>query len=189
LIEFTPPGTTIVPKLIDPFTWNYIVENNLEASELRSMIALPLPNNKLSTPALAAMAATISPNLTAHEKCRSEECTPTKIDLISGNDCVESYPSLSLIFGGKNGFDPTDPSVQKSIEILLTKQTDLFSTECELKVKDPVSYKSISYVRVPKTSSDKSFQKSKEWLDVAIQILPHCQSHPLLLQRLRYCCM
>jgi hypothetical protein len=74
----------IVPKLIEPFTWNYIVENNLEASELRSMIALPLLNNKLSTPPLAATAATISPNLTVHEKRRSEECTPTKIDLISG---------------------------------------------------------------------------------------------------------
>jgi hypothetical protein len=28
----------------------------------------------------------------------------------------------------------------------------------------------VSYVRMPKTSSDRSFQNSKEWLDVAIKV-------------------
>jgi hypothetical protein len=56
------------------------------------------------------------------------------------------------------------------MEILLTELTDLFSTAYELKVKDPVSHKPISFVRVPKSLSDQSFQNSKEWLDVAIQI-------------------
>ncbi len=75
---------------------------------------------------------------------------------------VERYPSLSLIFGGKNGFNPTDLSVQKSMEILHTELTDLNSTENKLKVKDPVSHKPISHVRVPKTYSDQSpkIQKS-----------------------------
>ena len=82
---------------------------------------------------------------------------------------MERYPSLSLIFGGENGFDPTDPSVRKSMEILLTELTDLFSSAYELKVKDPVSHKPISYVRVPTSLSDQSFQNSKEWLDAAIQ--------------------
>ena len=83
---------------------------------------------------------------------------------------MERYPSLSLIFGGENGFDPTDPSVRKSMEILLTELTDLFSSAYELKVKDPVSHKPISYVRVPTSLSDQSFQNSKEWLDATIQI-------------------
>jgi hypothetical protein len=160
----------IIPKINRAIYSNYIVENNLEDSELRSMIPLPHPNKQLSTPPVAATAATISPNPMVYEKHRSEKFTPTKIDLIRGNDCVERYPSLSLIFGGKNGFDPTDPSVQKSMEILHTKLTDFFSTEYELKVEDPVSHEPISYVRISKTFSDQSFQNSKEWLDVAIQI-------------------
>jgi hypothetical protein len=89
-------------KLIEPFIWNYIVGNNLEDSELRSMIALPCPNNQLSTPPLAATIATISPNPTVHEMCRSEECTPTKIDLISGNDfCGEVSQSIFDIWWQK----------------------------------------------------------------------------------------
>jgi hypothetical protein len=46
---------------------------------------------------------------------------------------------------------------------------DLLSTTYGLNVSD-MSYKKISYVRVPRTSSDRSFQNSKEWVDTAIQI-------------------
>jgi hypothetical protein len=52
---------------------------------------------------------------------------------------------------------------------LLTELNNLLSTTYELNVS-AMSYKKISYVRVPRTSSDRSFQNSKEWVDTAIQI-------------------
>ena len=56
-----------------------------------------------------------------------------------------------------------------SMHSLLTELNDLLSTTYGLNVSD-MSYKKISYVRVPRTSSDRSFQNSKEWVDTAIQI-------------------
>jgi hypothetical protein len=73
--------------------------------------------------------------------------------------------------GENNGFDLTNPSVLKSMQALLTELTHIFSTEYELKMKDIAKVgHEISYVRVPRTSSNRSFQNSKEWLDAAIQI-------------------
>jgi hypothetical protein len=54
---------------------------------------------------------------------------------------------------------------------LLTELTHYLSTEYELKVKDIAKPGHvIHYVRVPTTSSNLSFNNSKEWLDAAIQI-------------------
>ncbi len=66
------------------------------------------------------------------------------------------YPHLSCALGGENGgFDMTNPSVLKSMQALLTELTHIFSTEYELKVKDIAKVgHEISYVRVPRTSSD-----------------------------------
>jgi hypothetical protein len=90
-------------------------------------------------------------------------------DSMDNFDMAKSYPHLARALGGEDGFDPTNPSVRRSMHCLLTELNDLLSTTYELNVSD-MSYKKISYVRVPRTSSDRSFQNSKEWVDTAIQI-------------------
>ena len=69
----------------------------------------------------------------------------------------------------QDGFDPTNPSVQKSMRSLLSELNDLLSTTYQLDVNG-LSNKRISYVRVPRTKSDRSFWNLKEWIDTAIQI-------------------
>ena len=59
--------------------------------------------------------------------------------------------------------------IQKYMRALLAELIDLLSTNYELNVIDS-SNNTLSFVRVPKTSSDRSFQNTKEWLDVAIKI-------------------
>ena len=68
---------------------------------------------------------------------------------------AKSYPHLARALGGEDGFDLTNPSVQKSMHYLFTELNNLLSTTYGLNVSD-MSYKKISYVRVPQTSSDRS---------------------------------
>jgi hypothetical protein len=68
-------------------------------------------------------------------------------------DMASSYPFLTKALRGEDGggFDPTDPSVQKSMRSLLRELNALLSTRYELKTMD-VSNNEICYVRVPRTS-------------------------------------
>jgi hypothetical protein len=79
------------------------------------------------------------------------------------------YPLLSIALGQEDGFNPSDPTIQKDMRALLAELIDLFSTDYELNVNDSRD-NTLSFVRVPKTSSNQSFQNSKEWIDVAIKI-------------------
>jgi hypothetical protein len=84
------------------------------------------------------------------------------------SNMVKSYPYLSRALGGEDGFDPTNPSVKRSMRGLLTELNELLSTEYQLDVNG-ISNKKISYVRVPRTQSDRSFLNSKEWVDTAME--------------------
>jgi hypothetical protein len=80
------------------------------------------------------------------------------------------YPNLSRALGDDDGyFDPTDPSVDKLMQGLLKEINHLLTTEYELNLRG-ISNQHISYVRVPRTTSDNAFINSKEWLDTAIKI-------------------
>jgi hypothetical protein len=82
----------------------------------------------------------------------------------------KQFPNLSHALGDDDGFfDPTNPSVDKSMRGLLKELNHLLSTEYELNLRG-ISNKHISYVRVSTTSSDHAFTNSKEWLNTAIQI-------------------
>ncbi len=67
------------------------------------------------------------------------------------------------------GFNPADPTIQKIMRGLLAEFIDLLSKDYELNFIDSAN-NSVSYIRVPKTSSNRSFQNSKVWLDVAIKV-------------------
>lgn len=68
-----------------------------------------------------------------------------------------------------NVFNPSDPTIQQIMQVLLAEIIDLLSTDNELNVIDS-SNKTLSFVQVPKTHCDWSLKNSKEWLDVAIKI-------------------
>jgi hypothetical protein len=62
---------------------------------------------------------------------------------------AKSYPHLLQALGGEKGFDPTNPSVQKSMHSLLRELNGLLSTSYELNTTGNMSNKVISYVQVP----------------------------------------
>ena len=51
-------------------------------------------------------------------------------------DMAKLYPHLVQALGGEDGFDPTNPSVQKSMHCLLAELNHLLSTTYELNVSD-----------------------------------------------------
>ena len=89
------------------------------------------------------------------------------------------YPLLSRALGQEDGFDPSDPTIQKDMRALLSVLIDLLSTDYELNVIDSRN-NTLFFVRVPKSSSDRSFQNSKESLGVAINnhFLEESDDHP-----------
>ena len=95
---------------------------------------------------------------------------PGDDDMMANLNMAKSYPYLSRALGGEDGFDPTNPSVKRSMRELLKELNELLSTEYQLDVNG-ISNNKISYVRVPCTQSDRSFLNSKEWVNTAaIQI-------------------
>ncbi len=83
------------------------------------------------------------------------------VDVPDDDNVSRSYPHLCQALGLDDGFDPTDPSIRKSLVALLTKLNCLFSTEYELVIQG-YGNKLIHYVRVLKTSSNDSFRSTKE---------------------------
>ncbi len=80
--------------------------------------------------------------------------------MMANLNMAKSYPYLSRALGGEDGFDPTNPSLKRSMYGLLTELNKLLSTEYQLDVNGNSNNK-ISYVRVPRTQSDRSFLMKK----------------------------
>ncbi len=84
---------------------------------------------------------------------------------------TDYYPNLSHALGKEDdGFNPADPTTQKIMRALLTELVELLGKDYELNVIDSANNTHLTYVRVLKTSSNRSFHNSKEWLDVAIKV-------------------
>ncbi len=94
---------------------------------------------------------------------------PGDDDMMAKLDMVKSYPHLLQALDGEDGFDPLNPSVQKSMRSLMRELNGLLSTTYELNTTD-IPNNEISYMQVSQTKSDHSFLNSKEWVDTAIQI-------------------
>jgi hypothetical protein len=108
--------------------------------------------------------SSLSPPAPANKKRKLNEGA-SNVDVSSNDD----YPHLLRALGKENGFNPADPTIQKIMRGLLAELIDLLSKDYELNIIDSAN-NSVSYIRVPKTSSDRSFQNSKEWLDAAIKV-------------------
>jgi hypothetical protein len=160
-------------RIADPFIWNYLVVNDMEDKD-----SIGVPENNvedkdsigiLAGPQLTPPGATvISPMMVSKSRNKKQKLNEiTSIGSVPLNDI--DYPLLSRALGQEDGFNPSDPTIQKYMRALLAELIDLLSTNYKLNVIDS-SNNTLSFVRVPKTSSDRSFQNTKEWLDVAIKI-------------------
>ena len=70
--------------------------------------------------------------------------TPCVYDMKANSNMAKSYPYLSRALGGEDGFDPTNPSVKRSMCGLLGELNELLSTEYQLDVNG-ISNNKISY--------------------------------------------
>ncbi len=162
--------------MVEPFIWNYIIENKLDddddndddnndsmtrlrGGELRSAIPVPTSNNLTPPPPVVA----ITPLPTGCKKRKLNDIDPS-VTLPDDDDVERLHPHLSRAIGGReDGFDITNPSAVKSMQALLTELAHFFSSDYKLKVKDIAKHGHvIRYIRVPITSSNQSFQKDKE---------------------------
>ncbi len=90
-----------------------------------------------------------SSTTTSNKKRKYNTITPGDDDNMAKSDIAKSYLHLLRALGvGEDGFNPTNPSVQKSICSLLSELNGLLSTTYQLDVSG-LSNKRISYVRVP----------------------------------------
>jgi len=77
------------------------------------------------------------------------------------------YPILVGIYGDE--FDPVDNRTLDSVRSMLLEIVHLLDASREgLKVKDFGGH-NIMFVRVPRSSSDKSFNNTKSWVDEALK--------------------
>jgi hypothetical protein len=85
----------------------------------------------------------------SNKKRKYNTITPGDDNNMAKSNMAKSYPHLVRSLGvGEDGFDPTNPSIQKSMRSLLSELNNLLSTTYQLDVNG-LSNKRISYVRVP----------------------------------------
>jgi hypothetical protein len=153
-------------QCIEKYKWNYVLEDNADKDHEDG------DNNKdnKDNSNVDNKHTTSSPTTSNKKrKYNAVMVTPGDED-IAKSDMAKSYPHLSQSLGGEDRFDPTIPSVLKSMHSLLRELHGLLSTSYELNTADNMSSTIISYVQVPQTKSDRSFLSSKELIDTAIQI-------------------
>ena len=94
--------------------------------------------------------------------------TTTKIVGVGISDVErQMYPILAGIYGDE--FDPVDHKTLDSVRSMLSEIVHLLDASREgLKVKDFGGH-DIMFVRVPRLSSDKSFNNTKSWVDEALK--------------------
>ncbi len=83
---------------------------------------------------------------------------------------VNKYPHLTQLLG--NQFDPSNSKTKDSIHEVLSEIIDILRPGVgkEVKVKNSGNHSWVSSLGVPATLSEKSFNKSKAWLETAIKI-------------------
>ena len=80
----------------------------------------------------------------------------------------QQYPTLAAVFG--KDFDPFNATIQQTMRQMLSEITHILDGSKEgLNVPDYWG-RDLSFVRVPKAGSDKSFYNSKSWIDDALKI-------------------
>jgi hypothetical protein len=151
---------------VEPFIWNYLVENNKDGDDDNNDNDSSDDDDEKNNVKDGDVACLSSKK----RKYCPVVVSPTTNKFCCGNVSMDKqYPYLLQALGGEDGFNPTNPSVKRSMCGLMTELNKLLSTEYLLDING-ISNNKISYVRVPRTQSDRSFLNSKEWVNTAIQI-------------------
>jgi hypothetical protein len=159
---------------VEPFVWNYIIENDTDDKDtsLTSLLSSTLSLSS-SSPSLSSLLPSSTMTITLLSSPPPAPANKKrKLNKGASNNYVSSnddYPHLSCALGKEDGFNLVDPTIQKIMQALLAELIGLLSKDYELNLIDS-AYNSVSYLCVPKASSDQSFQNTKEWLDVSIKI-------------------
>jgi hypothetical protein len=159
-------------RIADPFIWNFILEKSMDEEDKAplslstslSSVSSTSPSSSTATTTITSSSSS-SPPAPANKKRKLNEGA-SNVDMSSNDD----NPHLLRALGKEeDGFNSADPTIQKIMRGLLKELIDLLSKDYELNFIDSAN-NSVSYICVPKTSSDRSFQNSKEWLDAAIKV-------------------
>jgi hypothetical protein len=142
--------------LTEHFKWNYILEDDAD-EDLKDED--DGEDDKDDSDVDNGDSTTSSP-ATSNKKRKYNAvmvvCPATDKSCCGNVSMDKRYPYLSRALGGEDGFDPTNPSVKRSMCSLMTELNKLLSTEYLLDING-ISNNKISYVRVPRTQSDRSF--------------------------------
>jgi hypothetical protein len=135
-------------QIVVQYLWQYAIDNEEEEVDKGSDKEL-LPEEQQQNIAKTTTTM-VSPEQAPAKKKRKLNNdilltgTPDDKDEVGG-----LYPHHCQALGlDNNGFDPTDPSIQKSMVALLSELNRIFSTEYELVVRGYVN-KKLHYVCVP----------------------------------------
>ncbi len=119
-------------------------EDKASSSLSSSLILVSSSSPSSSTVAMITSSSLSSPPVPANKKRKLNKAT-SNVDVSSNDD----YPHLLCALGKEeDGFNPRNPTIQKIMQGLLAELIDF-----ELNIIDSAN-KSISYIHVPKTSSD-----------------------------------
>ena len=149
-------------RIVDPFIWNFMLEKNKEddtnkdnslLSSFSSSSSSLVSSSSQSLSTDSTTTALLHPPVPANKKRKLENGVSDEY-VSSKKDDYYSYPNLSSALGQEDGgFNPTDSTVRKKMRAVLAELIDLLSNDYELNIIDSAN-NSVSYVRVPKTSSD-----------------------------------
>ena len=146
--------------LTEHFKWNYILEDDAD-EDLKDED--DGEDDKDDSDVDNGDSTTSSP-ATSNKKRKYNAvmvvCPATDKSCCGNVSMDKRYPYLSRALGGEDGFDPTNPSVKRSMCSLMTELNKLLSTEYLLDING-ISNNKISYVRVPRTQSDPIFSQLK----------------------------
>ncbi len=132
---------------VEQLKWNYLLEKEDEGDkddndENNNNVDNENDNDNTDDDVLINASSTT----TSNNEGKYNTITPGGDNNMSKFNMAKSYPHLSRALGmGEDGFDPINPSIQKSMHSLLSEINNLLNTKYQLDVSG-LSNKRISYV-------------------------------------------
>jgi hypothetical protein len=116
---------------VDQYLWQYAINDDEEDEGSDEAKSHPQQNPPLESPPAASAEVANSPTSSAKKKRKLNDAV-LLTNVPYDNEVRRLYPHLCQALGLDDGFDPTNPSIQKSMVALLTGLNCLVSTEYEL---------------------------------------------------------
>jgi hypothetical protein len=118
-------------RIVDQYLWQFAIDNEEEDEGSDIAKSHPQQNPTLGSAPAASAEVANTPTTAANKKRRMNDAVLLN-DVPDDEEVRRLYPHLCQALGLDDGFDSTDPSIQKSMVALLTELNCLVSTEYEL---------------------------------------------------------